>query len=126
VVVPAFTGLTGTTATADPGPEGVSMIAEVGAALGAEGSGGPGSGGPGSGGPGSGGPGSGGDVSGGGPEDAKGGGENGTDLVRIVTTAHSPHLLWVHEHLQHLSDHLQAIGEPATHVAEQRREPWWR
>jgi hypothetical protein len=46
--------------------------------------------------------------------------------VRIVTTAHSPHLLWVHEHLQHLSDHLQAIGEPATHVAEQRREPWWR
>ena len=68
-----------------------------------------------------GGAGSGGAGSGGVGED-----EKGADLVRIVTTAHSPHLLWVHEHLQHLSDHLQAIGEPATHVAEQRREPWWR
>ncbi len=143
VVVPAFTGLTGTTATGDPGAEGVTMIAEVGAALGAEGSGGPGPGGGASGGAASGGAASGGAASGGAGSGGSGGsdgsgsdgsgsggpggdGDDGTDLVRIVTTAHSPHLLWVHEHLQHLSDHLQAIGEPATHVAEQRREPWWR
>jgi hypothetical protein len=49
-----------------------------------------------------------------------------TDLVRIITAPHHPHLLWVHEHLQHLSSHAQAITGPAAHVAEQRREPWWR
>ena len=48
------------------------------------------------------------------------------ELVRIITRPHHPHLLWVHEHLQHLSSHAQAITEPATHVAEQRRVPWWR
>jgi uncharacterized membrane protein YccC len=48
------------------------------------------------------------------------------DLVRVVTTPHHPHLLWVHEHLQHLSSHVRAIAEPASHVAEQRRLPWWR
>jgi hypothetical protein len=32
----------------------------------------------------------------------------------------------VHEHLQHLSAHAQAIADPASHVAEQRRLPWWR
>jgi uncharacterized membrane protein YccC len=56
-----------------------------------------------------------------------GGGEAGdTDPVRIITTGHHPQLLWVHEHLQHLSSHAQVITEPATHVAEQRRQPWWR
>jgi uncharacterized membrane protein YccC len=59
----------------------------------------------------------------GGPdEDAVGGAE----LVKIVTGRHHPHLLWVQEHLQHLSSHAGAIATPATHVAEQRREPWWR
>jgi len=53
-------------------------------------------------------------------------GDGGTDLVRIITTPHHPQLLWVHEHLQHLSSHAQAITGPATHVAEQRRQPWWR
>ena len=48
------------------------------------------------------------------------------DPVRIITTGHHPQLLWVHEHLQHLSSHAQVITEPATHVAEQRRLPWWR
>jgi uncharacterized membrane protein YccC len=59
-----------------------------------------------------------------GPDGADG--VDGTDLVRIITTRHHPHLLWVHEHLQHLSSHAQAITGPATHVAEQRRQPWWR
>ncbi len=52
--------------------------------------------------------------------------EDGPDLVRVITAPHHPHLLWVHEHLQHLSSHAQAITNPAAHVAEQRRLPWWR
>jgi hypothetical protein len=48
------------------------------------------------------------------------------DLVRIITSNHHPHLLWVQEHLQHLSSHAGVITAPATHVAEQRRLPWWR
>jgi len=57
-----------------------------------------------------------------------GGGSDGRerDLVRVITTPHHPHLLWVHEHLQHLSSHAKVIADPASHVAEQRRLPWWR
>ena len=51
---------------------------------------------------------------------------DGADLVRIVTSRHHPHMLWVHEHLQHLSSHAGVITGPATHVAEERRLPWWR
>ncbi len=50
----------------------------------------------------------------------------GEDLVRVITAPHHPHLLWVAEHLQHLNSHAQAISDPAAHVAEQRRLPWWR
>jgi uncharacterized membrane protein YccC len=52
--------------------------------------------------------------------------EDGLDLIRVITAPHHPHLLWVHEHLQHLSSHAQVITDPAAHVAEQRRVPWWR
>ena len=52
--------------------------------------------------------------------------DDGTDLVRVITAPHHPHLLWVAEHLQHLSSHARAISDPASHVAEQRRLPWWR
>ena len=51
---------------------------------------------------------------------------DGADLVRVLTAPHHPHLLWVAEHLQHLSSHAGAIADPASHVAEQRRLPWWR
>jgi hypothetical protein len=34
--------------------------------------------------------------------------------------------VWLREHLDHLSDHLPALVEPATHVSEIRRRPWWR
>ncbi len=44
----------------------------------------------------------------------------------VITTPHHPHLLWVHEHLQQLSSHARVITDPASHVAEQRRLPWWR
>jgi uncharacterized membrane protein YccC len=40
--------------------------------------------------------------------------------------SNAPALLWVQEHLQHLSSHTGAIAGPAAHVAEQRRQPWWR
>jgi uncharacterized membrane protein YccC len=53
-------------------------------------------------------------------------GPDGPDPVRVITAPHHPHLLWVHEHLQHLSSHAGAITDPAAHVAEQRRLPWWR
>jgi uncharacterized membrane protein YccC len=58
--------------------------------------------------------------------DADGLDADGMDLVRVITTPHHPHLLWVHEHLQHLSSHAGVIADPASHVAEQRRLPWWR
>jgi len=104
VTVPAFTGLNGTTPTAGASPEDVAAVAEVGAALGAAGPDGAS-----------------------GPDGAGGtGGDDEADLVRIITTRHHPQLLWVHEHLQHLSSHAEAITGPATHVAEQRRQPWWR
>jgi uncharacterized membrane protein YccC len=53
-------------------------------------------------------------------------GTDGPDLVRVITAQHHPHLLWVQEHLQHLSSHAGAITDPASRVAEQRRLPWWR
>jgi hypothetical protein len=53
-------------------------------------------------------------------------GPDGQDLVRVMIAPHHPHLLWVHEHLQHLSSNAQAITDPAAHAAEQRRLPWWR
>jgi hypothetical protein len=37
-----------------------------------------------------------------------------------------PHLLWVQEHLHHLSKDAQTVSEPAQRMAEIRRRPWWR
>jgi len=37
-----------------------------------------------------------------------------------------PHLLWVQEHLHHLSQAAQMVSGPAVRVAEARRRPWWR
>jgi uncharacterized membrane protein YccC len=37
-----------------------------------------------------------------------------------------PHLLWVKEHLHHLSVSAQTVSEPALRVAEIRQRPWWR
>jgi hypothetical protein len=109
VTVPTFTGLNGTTPAAGARPEDVTAVVEVGAALEAVE------------------PGEAGGAEAAGADRAAGAdGDDGTDLVRIITGRHHPHLLWVQEHLQHLSSHAQAITGPATHVAEQRRQPWWR
>ena len=37
-----------------------------------------------------------------------------------------PHLLWVQEHLHHLSTSALMVREPALRLAEVRRRPWWR
>jgi len=54
-----------------------------------------------------------------------GGIELGTPVPGASPRSH-PHLLWVQDHLHHLSLCAQAITEPALHVAESRRHPWWR
>jgi uncharacterized membrane protein YccC len=37
-----------------------------------------------------------------------------------------PHLLWIQEHLHHLSQSAQTVSSPAQRLAEVRRRPWWR
>jgi hypothetical protein len=47
----------------------------------------------------------------------------------VISPAHQlphPHLLWVQEHLHHLSASAQTVREPALRMAEIRRRPWWR
>jgi uncharacterized membrane protein YccC len=51
-------------------------------------------------------------------------GTSGTVLA--ITVPVHPHLLCVAECLQRLRSHAQAITGPASHMAEQRRLPWWR
>jgi hypothetical protein len=56
-------------------------------------------------------------------------GEDGADAQPVIAPALQlphPHLLWVQEHLHHLSTSAQALRGPAMHVAEIRRRPWWR
>lgn len=83
--------------------------AEGGAATGAAGTNG--TGGAGTGGPGTG-------------ETGKAVGTPGT-----IAPAHQlphPHLLWVQEHLHHLSISAQTVSDPALRLAEIRQRPWWR
>jgi uncharacterized membrane protein YccC len=59
----------------------------------------------------------------GGADGASGAEEN------VIAPAHQlphPHLLWVQEHLHHLSASARMVSEPALHIAEIRRRPWWR
>jgi hypothetical protein len=55
------------------------------------------------------------------------GGAAGTQAV--IAPAHQlphPHLLWVQEHLHHLSASSRTVSEPALRLAEVRQRPWWR
>jgi hypothetical protein len=48
---------------------------------------------------------------------------------QVIAPAHQlphPHLLWVQEHLHHLSSSAQTVSEPALRLAEVRQRPWWR
>jgi Fusaric acid resistance protein-like len=59
----------------------------------------------------------------------KPGGADGAGAEEVIAPAHQlphPHLLWVQEHLHHLSASAQTVREPALRVAEIRRRPWWR
>jgi uncharacterized membrane protein YccC len=54
---------------------------------------------------------------------------NGTVAAEGIAAAHQlphPHLLWVQEHLHHLSASARTVSEPAMHMAEVRQRPWWR
>ncbi|HEY2241727.1 MAG TPA: FUSC family protein [Streptosporangiaceae bacterium] len=53
------------------------------------------------------------------------GGAAGADGIGSVVRVRG-HLLWVREHLQHLSERAPIISGPATKVAELRQRPWWR
>jgi hypothetical protein len=53
----------------------------------------------------------------------------GDAAPEAIAPAHQlphPHLLWVQEHLHHLSASARTVSEPALHLAEIRRRPWWR
>jgi hypothetical protein len=43
-----------------------------------------------------------------------------------VSVALHPHLLWVQDHLHHLSESARLVSGPAVRIAEVRRRPWWR
>jgi uncharacterized membrane protein YccC len=56
-------------------------------------------------------------------------GGNGSGAPGSIAPARQlphPHLLWVQEHLHHLSLSAQMVSEPALHVAKIRQHPWWR
>jgi hypothetical protein len=49
--------------------------------------------------------------------------------VETIAPAHQlshPHLLWVQEHLHHLSVSAQTVSAPALRIAKIRQRPWWR
>jgi len=82
----------------------------------------------------SGGAGGGGGGAGGGGGGAGGGGEHadvidGSHGASVLSPAQElphPHLLWVQEHLHHLSKSAQTVSEPALHMGVIRSRPWWR
>jgi uncharacterized membrane protein YccC len=64
----------------------------------------------------------------GGPATDHGTSAGATTAVHAAPSEHlpHPHLLWVQEHLHHLSYSAQTVSEPAHRLAEIRRRPWWR
>ncbi len=44
----------------------------------------------------------------------------------LAPSSSSEYGVWLCEHLDHLSEHLAELVQPATRVAEVRRRPWWR
>jgi uncharacterized membrane protein YccC len=53
-------------------------------------------------------------------------GEIPTDEIAPARQLPHPHLLWVQEHLHHLSASAQTVSDPALRLAEVRQRPWWR
>jgi len=50
----------------------------------------------------------------------------GASVLSPAQVLPHPHLLWVQEHLHHLSKSAQTVSEPALHMGEIRSRPWWR
>jgi len=48
----------------------------------------------------------------------------GTPAAKSAAFLGHPHLLWVQEHLHHLSESAQSVSGPALRIAEVRRRPW--
>jgi uncharacterized membrane protein YccC len=48
------------------------------------------------------------------------------DVADPAREMQHPHLIWVQEHLHHLSQSAQMVSAPAQRLAEIRRRPWWR
>jgi uncharacterized membrane protein YccC len=44
----------------------------------------------------------------------------------LGSSSPSRHTIWLCEHLDHLTEHLQELVVPAANLAEIRRQPWWR
>jgi uncharacterized membrane protein YccC len=65
-------------------------------------------------------------VSGALPKHADGPGAGTPEVIAPAHQLPHPHLLWVQEHLHHLSVSAQMVSEPALHIAEIRQRPWWR
>jgi uncharacterized membrane protein YccC len=62
-----------------------------------------------------------------GPDGAAGAASpDGAAVADGLLRQNRPHALWVHEHLLDLGAHAQDISQPAEHVAQLRRVPWWR
>jgi hypothetical protein len=62
-------------------------------------------------------------------QEAQQAGAGGAGTRAVIAPAHQlphPHLLWVQEHLHHLSASAQTVSEPALRLAEVRQRPWWR
>jgi hypothetical protein len=53
-------------------------------------------------------------------------GSGGASVLSPAQELPHPHLLWVQEHLHHLSKSAQTVSEPAKHMEEIRSRPWWR
>ncbi len=53
-------------------------------------------------------------------------GSGGASVLSPAQELPHPHLLWVQEHLHHLSKSAQTVSEPALHLGEIRSRPWWR
>jgi hypothetical protein len=53
-------------------------------------------------------------------------GQDGQDAIAPAHQLPHPHLLWVQEHLHHLSASATAVSPPAQRLAEVRQRPWWR
>jgi hypothetical protein len=71
-------------------------------------------------------PGSAGSGSAGPGGDGAGAGAGAEEVIAPAQQLPHPHLLWVQEHLHHLSASAQTVREPALRMAEIRRRPWWR